>query len=1388
MKFGPWGHLELTWNEPRQRRFFEALARSHTLIRFDKHGTGLSDSVRSEYTVESEVADIAAVVDHLGLERFVLFGVTGEAAATIAYAADNPGRVSKLILFAPFAYGASVGTKEVRDSAVNLMRSNFRLGTKVFADIIAAGDEECERFFVDTFGRAATPENAARLFELVYDTDVRRSLPRITCPTLVLHREHDRAMPIHVGREVASGIAGSKFVLLEGRNNWPEFGDSEAVLREIDAFLGTESPHPALGPALLRERYEPIEVAGSGGQGEVMRAIDRQHERQVALKIRPASDPSMRQTLLQEARVLLGLRPHPGLPLVRDDFFADERYVIVMDWVEGTDLRTLLDTQGDPGLPVASVLAYLSEVAEALDHLHNHEPPIVHGDVKPANMILTPQGRVVLVDFGIASGSGEVRGGSGTRGYVAPEIAAGQAATPAADIFGLAATAFALLTGQSPDGQWPEWEGFAARTARTLGRAIRLGMSVDPERRPRRATELIDRLRSWQEANLPTGTVTFLMTDVEGSTPLWDTHPEAMPRVLERHERIVAGAVESNSGRFIKSRGEGDSTLSVFVKASDAAKAAIEMQRAIAAQRWPDGIELRIRAGLHTGEAELREGDYYGTTVNRAARIRGVASGGEILISQTTAQLISDGLPPDVLLVDRGSHELKGLSRAEQIFQIEVPGAHTNVPRLAVPPVTEPISPLPEPRSNFVGRSRELKDVLGALTESRIVTLVGPGGCGKTRLALEAAKLRPQATDDIYFVDLVRITDIEAVPAAIAAAIGADRRRPGLESAVAALSDRRALIVLDNCEHVLAGVRPAVEALFAGCTRVRFLATSRERLRVADERVYEVPSLSTFAEGGRSEAAELFLTRYASMHATELGDREGKLASEICARLEGLPLAIELAVARTRVLSLEQLSARLDDRLRVLKGGTGDLRHQTLDATISWSYDLLTETEKHVLRRLSAFVGSWSLEAAESVCGSSPVAPEDVLDAVAELVEKSLLVVDRSDTQFRYRALETIREFARAQLDASGEAEAISRRHFEWVVSLTDGAESGMLGPNDRVWLDKIAADIDNVRLAIEWAAEHDPAAGQLLASELWAFWWMRGAMSEGRRLLELVLSASEDTPPAARAKAHTAAAFLAYHHGDTEEIRRHAEASIAIADSAGGGPECAHEYGWSTSWAMVDLGTIDHASGDISGARRWYEKALKVAEESASSYAEARACQHLAMVANAEGDAELCLSYAEKGLELTRRVGNKAGINRLLTTVGSYYLQAGRTAEARSALEEALTGSVEVGDSVGIQNTSLRLGALEYATGDPSAGRELLQRSIDLLDSLGRSPERAAGVLIYAATTALEFGDAAAAEGWLDEAEDIANRHGLAEALEEIRKTRRSAPLSQSGSELVEG
>ena len=483
---------------------------------------------------------------------------------------------------------------------------------------------------------------------------------------------------------------------------------------------------------LLGTRYEPLEEVGAGGEGRVLRALDRQHERLVALKVRSAPRGAARDELLREARVLLSLEPHAGLPLVRDDFFHDDEYVIVMDWIEGTDLASLLAEQGAPGLPPSTVLRALAQAAEALTFLHRHDPPVVHADVKPANLILTERGRIVLVDFGIAS-TGDRVARAGTPGFVAPEVAAGEPPTRASDIYALAMTAFTLLTGSPPQGGAPVWpSSLDAERQRVFEEAIRLGTATDPSRRPSSAGEFVERLRAGWEADLPTGVITLCMTDIEGSTALWEAHPDAMRAALVRHDAVVADVVEGHGGRLLESMGEGDSTVSVFTGAADATRAASDLVGAMAAEPWPDDVRVRVRVGLHTGEADI-DGGRIGPTANRAARVRALAEGGQVFLSQATADLMATRLPDGFGLVDLGPHRLRGFDRPENVYALSAPSLGA-VPSPAECPYRGLLEYEPDDADLFFGRDEVLDDILARLGADRFVAVVGASGSGKSSL------------------------------------------------------------------------------------------------------------------------------------------------------------------------------------------------------------------------------------------------------------------------------------------------------------------------------------------------------------------------------------------------------------------------------------------------------------------------------------------------------------------------------------------------------------------------------------------------------------------------------------------------------------------------------
>ena len=521
---------------------------------------------------------------------------------------------------------------------------------------------------------------------------------------------------------------------------------------------------------------------GAGGEGHVVKALDRQHDRFVALKIREVRDERLRDELLNEARILLAVPPHPALPLVREDFFDGDRYIVAMDWVDGTDLATLLRDRGRPGLAPSSVLAYLAQGAEALTHLHSQDPPVIHGDVKPANLILTKGGRVKLVDFGMSSAPDAPRRRIGTPGFRAPELAADGVPSRASDVYSLAATAFALLSGSAPSGVLPSWEGIDPAQAEQLEAALRLGLATDPARRPATPGELVESLRTGWGAALPTGVMTFCLSDIEGSTELWETDPTAMAEALVRHDEIIAAQVEARGGRFLKSMGEGDSTVSVFESAPPALDAAVAATHALQDEQWPGGLRLAVRFGLHTGEAERRGADYFGPTVNLAARLRGQADGGQVFVSATTAALVAQHLPPGCELVDLGPHRLRGLRAPEKIHALKGPGISAPLPA-GESPYRGLLAFEPDDRRFFFGREDVVEEILSRLAPGRLLAIIGASGSGKSSV-LRAGVVAAALAGEVEAVERARVVI------------------PGAEPRLEATGDPRELVVVDQFEEL----------------------------------------------------------------------------------------------------------------------------------------------------------------------------------------------------------------------------------------------------------------------------------------------------------------------------------------------------------------------------------------------------------------------------------------------------------------------------------------------------------------------------------------------------------------------------------------------------------
>ncbi|HEY7461690.1 MAG TPA: adenylate/guanylate cyclase domain-containing protein, partial [Gemmatimonadota bacterium] len=507
--------------------------------------------------------------------------------------------------------------------------------------------------------------------------------------------------------------------------------------------------------------------------------------------------------------------------------------------------------------------------------------------------------------------------------------------------------------------------------------------------------------------DLHSGTVTFLFTDLEGSTQLWERHPKLMPAAVSRHDELLREAVLRHGGHVFKTGGDGFCVA--FDRAADALAAALDAQHALASESWGEVGALRARMAVHTGAAEVRDGDYFGAALNRSARLLAIGHGGQVLVSQTTFDLVRDALPADAELRDLGAHRLKDLQRPEQVYQLMHPTLGADFPALrsleAVP------HNLPLQLTSFVGRERELDLLRGQLSGARLLTLTGPAGSGKTRLALQlAAEVLEHYPDGIWFLDLAALTDPALVAQTAASALGLKEQtaRSPLDVLADHLKSRRLLLVLDNCEHLIGACAALAERLLRAGPDVRILATSRESLSVAGEVAWPLPPLATpdprrlpeYQPADaltQYEAVRLFIDRALLVQPTfAVTNANAPAVAQVCQQLEGIPLAIELAAARVKVMTVEQIAARLSDRFRLLTGGgrMATARHQTLRAAIDWSYDLLSEPERLLLRRLSVFAGGWTLEAAEAVCAGEGIEGWEVLDLQTHLVDKSLVLVE----------------------------------------------------------------------------------------------------------------------------------------------------------------------------------------------------------------------------------------------------------------------------------------------------------------------------------------------------------------------------------------------------------
>lgn len=872
--------------------------------------------------------------------------------------------------------------------------------------------------------------------------------------------------------------------------------------------------------------------------------------------------------------------------------------------------------------------------------------------------------------------------------------------------------------------------------------------------------------------DLPGGTITFLFTDIEGSTRLWEAHPDLMRIALIRHDAILRAAIEAAQGVVVKTIG--DAFMAVFSSARAGMEAAYRAQAALCQEPWPDGLALRVRMGLHTGAAEERDNDYYGPEVNRAARIQAVAHPQQILLSQATYRRLADDLPQEISWMELGLHLLKDLSEPELLYQL----CHPDLPHV-FPPLESlthrPNNLRPQP-SSFIGREREMAEVVRLLAQGNCLTLVGSGGSGKTRLALQvAAEVLPEFPHGVWVAELASLMEPALVASTVAEALGL-REAPDKTSTqvlVEFAKSRTLLLVLDNCEHLLTPCAQLTDALLRSCPQVKVLATSRERLNLSGEQIYRVPSLTvpnpkaaTPEEVRRCAATQLFVERALAVKADfALTERNAPGVAQVCQRLDGIPLAIELAAARVKALTVEEIDARLDQRFRLLTGGsrTALPRQQTLRALIDWSYGLLTETEKRLLRRVAVFTGGWTLNAAEAVCAdeeggaadADPIEDWEVLDLLSSLVDKSLVVAEHRSETTRFRLLETVRQYAQDRLAESGESLAVRTRHQAHFLKLAEEVVPKLGGPELAQGLNALETEHDNLRMALNFALETAGATEAILklAAGLLKYWETRGHFSEGRKYLKALLAqAAGAAPGRALAEAHEAAGTLAFKQGDNPEARAHYEESLRInrllGDKRGIANSCnslgsieitqgnraaAHAF-FNECLALrreledkpgvanvfSNMGYLAYEQGDYATARSLYEESLKIQREMGDSYSVAYALMGLGMIAYDQGDYPGMYVLIEEGLAIQRELGDKAGIAYALSALGVAAHEQGDDATTRSLYEESLAISRELEDTYGIAHALSILSVNAYEQGDYERARALEDEAVVIKQEAG--------------------------------------------------------------------
>ena len=877
------------------------------------------------------------------------------------------------------------------------------------------------------------------------------------------------------------------------------------------------------------------------------------------------------------------------------------------------------------------------------------------------------------------------------------------------------------------------------------------------------------------EPSLPTGTVTFVFSDIEGSTTRWERFPDAMRDAVRAHDEIVRAAIAAHGGHVFKTIG--DAFCAAFARPEEAVASALQAQRALAVVDFAAVDGLRIRMAIHLGTADERDGDYFGPPLNRAARLVAVGHGGQIVLSNVAAEMVHGALARDVTLRDLGEHRLKDLAQPERVFQLVAPDLQTEFPALRSLSVLR--NNLSLYLTPLLGRDETIREVVTLLGTERLVTLLGPGGIGKTRVAQQAAADVLEAMrEGAWFVDLAPLASDALVGDAICAVleVAPDVGRTATESLVRRLRSSTMLLVVDNCEHLIAGVASVVETILHAAPNVTILATSREPLRLSGERVVRIASLDVPPEGvallaadaDRYGAIALFVARARAADARfALTDETAPIVGDIVRRLDGIALAIELAAARVTVLSVANLARRLDERFRVLTGGnrTALPRQRTMRALMDWSWDLLSERDKTMLRRAALFAGGWTLDAAERVCADDAFDALEVLDAIGSLVDKSLIATDLDARDPRSRLLETTRAYVLEKLEASGERELVAYRHATWVAAFCDRMHSSYDG--SPAWLAEVEAELDNARAALTWSLEsgRSELAARIALRGLCGYWWYR-APREGLAWTERILARLDHTaePVLAGGLYGLAGSYTPGRRGtaayarSVEILTPLVEAGVAIAPYA------------RLSYSLGGLGLSLLLEGRTREAREVSERNLAAyardGREKTLGYA--NELTNYATILAGDGDIAAAREWFARARAGFAVLGEEPGIATIAQSQTQAEFAAGDVRAARAFALEAAAINERFALPVGLAETLADVAACAYLEGDLAEARE---RTSAVVERATRAHvEIPAAALLAAALFASDAGDDARAARLL----------GFVEGLE-VREERTLAPIASA-------